>query len=69
MRVKKAILYFLRNKVAFKAAGADLEGNRSPPDFGFYLLEIGFPDAAGMIFRMAHLITGNRMFSANIAGP
>jgi hypothetical protein len=62
-------LNLFRNKITFKAAGANFQGNSCPAGIGFYLLQIWFPGTAGMIFRMTHRITGNRMFSANIADP
>jgi hypothetical protein len=60
-------LYFFRDFIAFEASGADFQGNGGPCYFGFHFYQIGPPGAAGMIFSVAHLVAGNRMFPANIA--
>jgi hypothetical protein len=57
------------DKIAFKAPGTDLEGNGSPLNLGLDLFQIGLPGAAGMVFRVAHRIAGNRVLSAYIADP
>jgi hypothetical protein len=43
---KTAGLYFFGDKIASEAAGADLQGKGSSPDFGLYLDQIGLPGAA-----------------------
>jgi hypothetical protein len=60
---------FPGNKIAFQAAGADFKGYRGSPDFSLYLYKIGLPGTAHTIFGMAYRISGNRMFSADVAGP
>jgi hypothetical protein len=69
--LKKAILllYFLSDKIAFQAPGADLKGDGGAVDQGLYLLQIRLPGTAEMILGMAHRITGDGVFSADIAGP
>jgi hypothetical protein len=62
-------LDFFGNKVAFQTAGAEFHRKSRSADFGFYLHQIGLPGPAGMILGMAYLVAGNRVFSANIAGP
>lgn len=62
-------LHLFGDIVAFQAAGADLQGKGSPLNLGLYLYQIGLPCPAGVVFGVAHLIAGNRMFSTNIAGP
>jgi hypothetical protein len=57
------------DKIAFKTAGAYLEGNGGPLDFGLDLFQIRLPGTAGMILGMAHRIAGDGVFSAYIAGP
>lgn len=66
---RKTGLYLLGNVIASKAAGTDFKGNGGSLNFRLDFYQIGFPGAAGMIFRMTHFITSNGMFSANIAGP
>jgi hypothetical protein len=61
-------LYFFGDIIASEAAGADLQCNRGTVYLGFHLLKVGFPDPAGMVIGMAYRITGNGVFSANIAG-
>jgi hypothetical protein len=55
------------DKVAFEAAGADLQGYRGALYFGLYLEQIRLPGAAGMILGVTHLIAGDGVFSTNIA--
>jgi hypothetical protein len=55
-------------KIAFKAPGTDLEGNGSPLYLGLNFFQVRLPGSPGMILRVAHRITGNRVFSAYIAG-
>jgi hypothetical protein len=62
-------LHLFSDKIAFKAPGADLKGNRGTPNLGFNLQEIRLPGTTGMILGMAHRIAGDRVFSANIADP
>jgi hypothetical protein len=62
-------LDFLGNKIAFQATGTDFKGYRGSPDFGLYLYKIRLPGTANTIFGMAYRITGNRMFSTDVAGP
>jgi hypothetical protein len=62
-------LYFLRDKVAFKAAGADLECDGGAANLSLYPYQIRFPGAAFMVFRMADGVTGYSVFSAKIASP
>jgi hypothetical protein len=57
------------DKIAFKAPGTDLDGDGGPLNFGLYLLQIGLPGTAGTVLRVAHRVTGDRVFSAYIAGP
>jgi hypothetical protein len=61
-------LYFLGNIVAFKTAGAYLQGNRRAFQLGFYLFQVWLPDPAGTVIGMTYRIAGNGMFSADIAG-
>jgi hypothetical protein len=68
-KARQAFLDFFGDKIAFQTAGADFQRYGGAPQLGFYLNQIGFPGAAGMVFRVAHRIAGNRMFSANIADP
>jgi hypothetical protein len=63
------LLDLFGDQVAFEAAGADFDGNGGTVYLGLDLLQIRLPDAAGMIFSVAHRIAGDGMFSANIAGP
>jgi hypothetical protein len=66
---KAEFLNFFGDKITFQAAGADFQGYGGTPQLGFYLDQIGLPGTAGVVFRVAHRIAGNRMFSAYIAGP
>ena len=61
-------LYLFGDIVAFKTEGTDLQRYRGAVYLGFYLLEVGFPDPAGMIIGVAYRVAGNGVFSANIAG-
>jgi hypothetical protein len=62
-------LHFLGDKIASEAAGTDFRRESRAINLGFYLYKIGFPCSSGTVFGMAYLITGHRMFSANITGP
>jgi len=62
-------LYFSGNIIALETTGTNFQGNSGSAQFGLYLYKIGFPGPPGMILRMADLITGDGVFSANIAGP
>jgi hypothetical protein len=62
-------LNLLGDEITLQTAGANLQGDGRPPYIGFYLFQIRLPGAAGVIFRMAHRIPGDRVLSANIASP
>jgi len=62
-------LDFFGNKIASEAAGTDFCRESRAVNLGFYLYQIGFPCPSGTVFGMAYLITGYRMFSANITCP
>jgi hypothetical protein len=62
-------LHLFGDIIAFQTAGAYLQRQSSPFNLGFNLHQIGLPSPAGMVFGVAYLIAGNRMFSANITGP
>jgi hypothetical protein len=62
-------LYFFGDIIASQAPGAQLDGYRGAVNLGLHLLEVGLKDAAGPVFRVAHPVSRNGMFSANIAGP
>ena len=61
------LLYFFRNIIALETAGANFQCYGASPKIGFYLYQIGFPGPAGVVFGVADLISGNCVFSANIA--
>jgi hypothetical protein len=49
-----------------KASGADLHSNH-PSLFGrLYLMEVGIPNLSGFIIGVAHIVTKDRSFSADI---
>ena len=65
---KQKTLYSFRNIITFEATGADFYTKGSSLKFGLYLNKVGLPGPAGMILRMADLVTRNGVFSANFAG-
>jgi hypothetical protein len=66
---RNKLLDFPGNLVALEAAGADLKGYRGAVELGFYLLEVRFPGAAGVVVGVAYLVPGDGVFSADIATP
>jgi hypothetical protein len=62
-------LDFFGNKIASEAASTNFCRKSRTINLGFYLYQIWFPCPSGAVFGMAYLITGHRMFPANITGP
>jgi len=62
-------LYLSGKIIALETPGANFQGNSGSVQFSLHLLQIWFPGPPGMILRMANLVAGNGVFSANIAGP
>ena len=61
-------VYFLGDKIASQAAGADFYRKGRAVNLGFYLNQVGFPCPPGAVLGVAHLVAGRCMFSANFAG-